>query len=253
MDNRVALAVRRLYRRRRRTVRVRGARHPIRSTAVFTLVLSAVMAATFIGLLEFRLRPVVEQLAARQVNNHVTARLNGVLSPLVTVNGALVEMQRGADGEILGLSMDTQQLNQIRGQVVQAALDTLAQVDVHTLGVPLGSLFDFDLLWAKGPVVEVHSLVAGTVTTVVRTEFQSAGINQTLHRVLLDVEVPLAVLLPGSRGYTVAQLTLCMAETVVVGKVPQTYLNLSDTLGGEEDGGKTGDFAAAAGAGAGGL
>lgn len=250
MDNRVSLAVRRLYRRRRRTVQVRGARHPVRNTAVATLILSAAMAATFIGLLEFRLRPVVEQLAARQVNNHVTARLNGVLSPLVSGNGNLVEIQRGTDGEILALSADTQQINQIRGQVVQAALDTLAQVEVHTLGVPLGSLFDFDLLWAKGPEVEVHSLVAGTVTTQVRSEFQSAGINQTLHRVLLDVEVPLAVLLPGSRGYTVAQLTLCMAETVVVGKVPQTYLNLS---GGEEHGGKTGDFAAAAGAGAGGL
>ena len=252
MDNRVSLAIKRIYRRRRRAVRSRSTlvRHPVRNTALITLVLAAVMALTFISLLEFRLRPVVEQLAARQVNNHVTTQLNAALSELLTGEGNLVDIQRGADGEILAVSGNMERINQIRGQVVQAALDTIAAIDVHTLGVPMGSLFDFDLLWAKGPVIEVHSLVAGTVSTQVRSEFQSAGINQTLHRVLLDVEVPLTVLLPGSRGHTTAQITLCAAETVIVGKVPQTYLNLS---GGEEHGRKTGNFAAAAGAGAGGL
>lgn len=252
MDNPIFLAIKRMYRRRRRAVRSRPAsvRHPMRNTVLLTLALAAGMALTFISLLEFRLRPVVEQLAARQVNNHVTAQLNSALSALVTGHSDLVDIQRSANGEILAVSGNMERINQIRGQVVQAALDTIAAMDVHTLGVPLGSLFDFDLLWAKGPVVEVHSLVAGTVSTQVRSEFQSAGINQTLHRVLLDVEVPLTVLLPGSRGHTVAQITICAAETVIVGKVPQTYLNLS---GGEEHGGKTGDFPAEAGAGAGGL
>ena len=250
MDDRVSLMFKRACRRRRRGLPPRSAGHPARNTVLATLLLAAGMALTFISLLEFRLRPVVEQLAARQVNNHVTARLNAALSVLMAGDGALVEIQRGPEGEILALTGDMDAINRIRGQVVEAALDTLAQVDVHTLGVPLGSLFDFDLLWAKGPVVEVHCLVAGTVSTGVRSEFQSAGINQTLHRVLLDVEVPLTVLLPGSRGQTTARLTLCAAETVIVGKVPQTYLNLS---GGEEHGRKTGDFNAAAGAGAGGL
>lgn len=252
MDNRVSLTIKRLYRRRRRTVRSTrtGQRHPVRNTALVTLLLAAGIAVTLISLLEFRLRPVVEQLAARQVNNHVTARLNAALSQLVTENGDLVEIQRGEDGEILAVSGNMERINQIRGQVVQTALDTVAAIDVHTLGVPLGSLFDFDLLWAKGPVIEVHSLVAGTVSTRVRSEFQSAGINQTLHRVLLDVEVPLTVLLPGSRGHTTAQITVCAAETVIVGKVPQTYLNLS---GGEINGSQTGSGASASGAGPGGL
>lgn len=252
MDNRVSLAIKRLYRRRRRTVRTcTGQRqHPVRNTALVTLLLAAGMALTFISLLEFRLRPVVEQLAARQVNNHVTAQLNAALSQLMTENGDLVEIQRGADGEILAVSGNMERINQIRGQVVQTALNTVASIDVHTLGVPLGSLFDFDLLWAKGPVIEVHSLVAGTVSTQVHSEFQSAGINQTLHRVLLNVEVPLTVLLPGSRGDTVAQITVCAAETVIVGKVPQTYLNLS---GGEINGSQTGSGTLASGAGAGGL
>lgn len=248
MDNRISLFLKRFYRRRR--LAARGVSRSVRSTASTTLLLAACLSVVFIGLLEFRLRPVVEQMAARQVNNHVTAKLNTALSTLVIENRDLITIERAPDGEILALSGDMERINQMRAQVVQAALDTLRQVDVHTLGVPMGSLFDFDLLWAKGPVVEVHSLVAGTVTADIRSEFRSAGINQTLHRMLLDVEVPLTVLLPGSRSQTTAKLTLCASETVIVGKVPQTYLNLS---GGEEHGRNTGDFAAAAGAGAGGI
>lgn len=253
MDNRVSLTIKRIYRRRRRKgsapVSVRRRSKCLRAAQI-TLLLAVGLAVCFISLLELRLRPVVEQLAVRQVNNHVTARLNAALSGIETGSGELVNIQRDADGSITAVTGDMERVNQIRGQVVQVALDTIAAIDVHTLGVPLGSLFDFDLLWAKGPVVEVHSLVAGTVTADVRSEFRSAGINQTLHRVLLDVEAPLTVLLPGSRGTTVVQVTVCVAETVIVGKVPQTYLNMA---GGETNGTQTGSAAAAAGAGAGGL
>lgn len=252
MDNRVSLTIKRIC-HRRRSGRVHMWHHREAGcihVARITLLLAFVLAVCFISLLEIRLRPVVEQLAARQVNNHVTAKLNATLSDMKTGGGELIDIQRDADGTITAVSGDMERINQLRAQMVQAALDTIAAIDVHTLGVPIGSLFDFDLLWAKGPVIEVHSLVAGTISADIRSEFRSEGINQTLHRVLLDVEVPLTVLLPGSRGTTVACVTVCMAETVIVGKVPQTYLNLS---GGEEHGRKTENFAAAAGAGAGGL
>lgn len=250
MDNYLFLVIKRTYHRHRRK-RYPAAYKKCRCCNPFliTLILAAVLAASFIGLLEFRLRPVAEQLAGRQVNNLVTARLNAALSELSANYNRLVEIQRSADGTITAVTADMEQMNRIRSQAVQVSLDTIAAVDVHTLGVPLGSLFDFDLLWAKGPDIDVHSLVAGTVSTNVHSEFQSAGINQTLHRIMLDVEVPLAVLLPGSSGKTQVSVCVCVAETVIVGQVPQTYLN----LGGEESGHKTGSGAAAAGAGAGRL
>lgn len=251
MDNRLFLAVKRLCRRhRRRRVPVSQKKSLRWTPAQATLLLALALAVSFISLLEFRLRPVAEQLAGRQVNNLVTAQLNAALSELSSDYSGLVEMQYSDDGTITAVTGNMEQLNRIRSQAVQVSLDTIASIDVHTLGIPLGSLFDFDLLWAKGPNIQVHSLVAGTVSTRVHSDFRSAGINQTLHRVLLDVNVPLTVLLPGSRGETVVSVTVCVAETVIVGQVPQTYLNLA---GGEEIGRETGSGAAAAGAGAGGL
>ena len=252
MENRLSLTIKRCYRRHagsgRRGCSRRRSKHC--NPAILTLVLALAMAVWFISLLELRLRPVVEQLAARQVNNLVTAQLNDALSTMSKEYTGLVTIQRGADGAITAVSSDMDRVNEIRSRAVQAALDTIAAIDVHTLGVPLGSLFDIDLLWARGPVIQVHSLVAGTVNTHVHSDFQSAGINQTLHRVLLDVNVPLAVLLPGIKGETVVCVTVCVAETVIVGQVPQTYLNMA---GGDRNGLQTGSSAAEAGAGAGGL
>lgn len=250
MDNGLSLFIKRTCRRHRhRGCSAAAKRGRGWNPLLITLLLAAALAAAFISLLEVRLRPVAEQLASRQVNNLVTERLNAALGELSANYSSLIEIQRAADGTISAVTADMEQMNRIRSQAVRVALDTVSAVDVHTLGVPLGSLFDFDLLWAKGPDIDVHSLVAGTVSTEVRSDFRSAGINQTLHRIMLDVEVPLTVLLPGSSGKTVVTVSVCVAETVIVGQVPQTYLN----LGGKESGRKTGSGAAAPGTGAGGL
>lgn len=250
MENRLWLSLRRFCRRRRHPYRHSPGRLSHLGPMKITLLLALVLSVYFIALLELRLRPVVEQVAARQVNNRVTAQLNAALSGLQAGYNNLVEIQRGEDGAITAVTSNMEQVNHIRTQGVQVVLDTISTIDVHTLGIPLGSLFDFDLLWAKGPEIQVHSLVAGTVNTQVYSDFRSAGINQTLHRILLDVEVPLAVLLPGSRAETLVCVTVCVAETVIVGRVPQTYLNMA---GGDTNERQAGSGTAAAGADTGGI
>jgi len=251
MENRLLLAFRRFFRRRRRPSRKYVHRKPVRLNPLqITLLLALVLSVYLIALLELRLRPVAEQLAVRQVNNRVTAQVNAAVSGLQAGGDRLIEIQRGEDGTITAVTSDMDQLNRIRAQGVQVALDAIAAIDVQTLGIPLGSLFDFDLLWAKGPEVEVHSLVAGTVNTEIYSDFRSAGINQTLHRILLELEIPLTVLLPGSRVETTVCVTVCAAETVIVGRVPQTYLNMA---GGNTNEPQTGSRAAAAGTDTGGL
>ena len=214
---------RRLYRHR-----VKGRRRnklPF-SPFLLTVLLGIVMAAGFISFLELRLRPVVEELAIHQVNNRVTADINTALGSMEAEYDSLVNIQRDADDRIMAITSDMASINELRSQVVEKVLGTISAIDVHDLGVPLGSLFDLDLIWAKGPEIQVHSLVAGTVSARVSSEFTSSGINQTLHRIVLDVEVPLTVLLPGIVVKTQADASVCVAETVIVGRVPETYFSL---------------------------
>lgn len=215
---------------------------------VCTLLIAVALSAGIISFLELRLRPVAAQLAVRQVHNKVTAQLDQALYDVPVDYDKLVQLQQDSTGAVLAITSDPGQVNLLRASVSKAALEAIAAVDVHTMGVPLGSLFELDLLWAIGPTIRVRSLTAGTVSTQVRSEFLSAGINQTLHRILVDVTVPLTVLLPGDRADTQVSTSVCLAETVIVGQVPETYLDWSGNIGLQ-----AGDRAAAPGAGTGGI
>ena len=105
-----------------------------------------------------------------------------------------------------------------------AALDALEGVDVSQIQIPLGSLLDFDLVWGLGPTMKVHAMTVGTVEGEFSSEFSSAGVNQTLHKISLDLEVPLTLMLPGGAVETVCRTSVPVAETVIVGQVPQVFL-----------------------------
>ena len=231
MKDMLGVWLRRCYRRHtrpRQLPRPGGGRGRPGCPPWLTAALGIGLAALLICGVDAKLRPVVEALTVAQVDNQITQQINDTLSQSLLSwdisYSDLVTVQRDSDGTISALSSDMGQLNRLRSQVVAAVLDTIQAADVHTLGVPVGSLFNLELLWARGPRIQVKSLVAGTVSVEVNSQFQSTGINQTLHRILLDIRIPLTILLPGGGVETELTTSLCVAETAIVGQVPDTYL-----------------------------
>ena len=224
--DRMFLALRRIrHKRRQRTGGLcRNKRNILLRPVLVVVVCVTVSAAAFMGILELRLRPVVEKIALHQVNNLVTAQVNRSVLSMDGEYDGLVEIQRDETGRITAVRNNMARVNRLRDRIASQVLDTVSALDVHELGVPLGSLFDVDLLWAKGPKIRVHSLVVGLVSTQVNSQFYASGINQTIHRVLLDINIPLTVLLPGIVLETTVNTSVCVAETVIVGSVPSTYL-----------------------------
>ncbi len=218
----------------RRRLRGAGNTHLVRfNPLLVTVILGTAFACSGIGLLELRLRPVVEELAVVQVQNRVAGDINAALSGISIDYETLVNTRQDQEGAVLAVTTNMAEVNHLRNQVADRVLAAVENIDVHELGVPLGSLLDMDLVWAKGPAIRVHSLVAGTADVQAHSEFTAAGINQTLHRILLDVNVPLTVILPGISVDTHVSVQVCVAETVIVGRVPQTLLGLPRTSGTE--------------------
>ena len=91
------------------------------------------------------------------------------------------------------------------------------------LAVPVGSLLPIEPTWARGPELHLRALALGTASAEFESEFTSAGINQTRHRLWLELSVPVTVLLPGGGEEVAVDSRLCVAETVIVGQVPQTW------------------------------
>ena len=222
MDRRL----RRFVRRVRGTLR-RGGPPPWLVTGLAGLL----VAAGLIGALESRLRPMVVAAAQAQTQNEMTRVVEDAIWNQLEESGVgyadLVTIQRGEDGAITAVTTDTAALNRLRAQLLGAALAALEGVDVTQIQIPLGSLLDFDLLWGLGPTVKVHAMTVGTAAGEFSSEFSSAGVNQTLHRISLELEIPLTLMLPGGRAEAVCRTDVPIAETVIVGRVPDTYLQLS--------------------------
>ena len=195
---------------------------------VLTLMLGIVVAVAIIVVLGMRIRPVAALAARAQAENAVNRTVEEAvlldLSQRTVGYGDFVSIQRDSDGAITALITDMAAMNVLRGQLLECVLEKLEGMHVSDIHIPLGSLLDIDVLWAKGPELKVHSMSVGTVTAEFESEFTGAGVNQTLHRIWLEVSVPLTLILPGDRVDAQVDTRLCIAETVIVGKVPQAYL-----------------------------
>lgn len=198
--------------------------------ALITLAVALIVAAAIITLLENKLRPVVAEIASAQAQNTMTAVVeNAVTTGLAArqVSYAdFITVQRDGEGGITALTTDMARMNQLRAELIASILEALEGVDVSEVAVPLGSLFDLEPLWAKGPAIKARAMTVGTVRAEFDSQLTSAGVNQTLHRIWMEVDVPMTLLLPGGAAETVLHTRLCVAETVIVGKVPDTYLQL---------------------------
>ena len=197
---------------------------------LLTLGAALIVAASVIALLEYKLRPVVAEIASTQVQNTMTAVVEGAVTADLAARQVsyadFVTIQRDEGGAITALTTDMARMNLLRAELTAAILKALEGVDVSDIEVPIGSLFDLEPLWAKGPALKAKAITVGTVRAEFDSQLTSAGVNQTLHRIWIEVEVPMTLLLPGGEVATSLHTQLCVAETVIVGRVPDTYLQV---------------------------
>ncbi len=200
---------------------------PLRRLWLPLTALAGVGAALLlIAQLNARLRPILLELAVTQTANRITAAIDSAVSDQAVAYGDLVTLERSAGGDIVALTSNMAQANRLRAQLLDAALTALEGVESLEMGVPLGTVCDWDLLSGVGPDVNVRVLYTGTASAEFANEFSTAGINQTCHRIFFQIDADITVLLPGRQVGTTVETRVCVAETVIVGKVPETYLQI---------------------------
>lgn len=194
--------------------------HPV----LVTVAVAVILSSGLIGALENRLRPVLQTVAQIQTKNAVTAVIEEAILSELERQGVgypdLVRVNRGEDGTITSITTDMAAMNRLRSTLVEQLLSCVAQIDEEAIAIPMGSLIDSELMWGRGPTIKVRAFTVGSVSSEFRSEFLAAGLNQTLHKIWLELSVPTTILLPGIRMEVTADTRLCVAETVIVGKVP---------------------------------
>ena len=102
-------------------------------------------------------------------------------------------------------------------------------VSARELSIPIGTLTGSALLAGRGPRISVRMESVGSSSARFENRFDSAGINQTNHQIALEVDVSVSILLPGFTTATTVSTAVTVAETVIVGSVPETYTYFSTT------------------------
>lgn len=161
----------------------------------------------------------------------VTGTVNRLVSMAVTdaVNSGkiqyseLINFEKDNDGKITALRSNIAEFNRLQAFITQDVLQRLNQTGETILSIPLGTLMGSALLAGRGPYFDVKMQTVGSCTARLENQFTDAGINQTTHSILLYVNVSVSILLPGFRTYTKVSNVYSVAETVIVGAVPESY------------------------------
>lgn len=203
--------------------------------AVLPVGLALALAFLLLGGLNGRLRPVLEAKATSQATNLMTQAIDAAVDNCLQENhlnyADFVTVETDTAGKVTSLTSNTAANSRFKRQVVEAVIRQLSAIDSDALGVPLGSLTGHPLLSGAGPRVRVKVDSVGDVTAGYVNSFEAAGVNQTVHRVSLEITATMRLFLPGEILPVSVTSSVCVAETVIVGETPDTYLNLEKGTG----------------------
>ena len=180
-----------------------------------------------------RMRPLLESLATTRVSNTVNRIIFEAVNEAIQ-NGdisyeRLISLEKDSEGKITAVHSNMAAFNRLQAQILDIILAKIDQVSARELSIPIGTLTGSALLAGRGPRIRVRMESVGSSTARFNNQFESAGINQTKHQIILEVEVSVAILLPGFTTATKVSTAVTVAETVIVGAVPDTYTYFSTT------------------------
>ena len=138
----------------------------------------------------------------------------------------LFTLEKDKDGNITMIKSNIIAINEIISDVAVKIQNTINQRGRENIEIALGSFTGFKLLSGKGPGVPIKISSIGNVETDLRSEFSEKGINQTLHRVYLQVDCEVSILTPCNSITEKVSNQVLLIENVIVGKIPSTYYNL---------------------------
>lgn len=195
-----------------------------RTFLALSLLLAA--AAVLAGCLAFR--SLVTELAVSSAQDAVILSVNSIVKDIMTGGdfdpGELVALEKDVAGNVTAVTTNVAAVNTLAARVLERAVFQTAEKHI-TVGIPLGNLVGSTLLAGKGPSIPVELIMLSSSAAGFRSELTTAGINQTRHQILLDLKVGVSLLMPWRTVGTEVDTEILVSETVIVGAVPESYMN----------------------------
>ena len=188
--------------------------------------------AMCLGLLTLRFQRIFMEYAVNVCEDSAIEEINTLMEDEVFSHpdefADLVVLERDSDNHITALRTDIIAVGKVKARIVNGLFDRLDYLEETQTEVPLGTVFAPSLFTGMGPRVKVGLAGLTQMEAQFVSAFTSAGINQTKHQIYLVVDVYVSILLPGFSTTTKFSNTYSVAETVIVGSVPDNYTYFSN-------------------------
>ena len=200
-----------------------------RSGRGLTLLLLLLGLGLFLSGAAMFLKRISCQIAVSDASDIVISRVNAVITELMASGDydreTFVHLEKNSEGEIVAVSSNMARINALSAEILERVVGATENrtLDVR---VPLGNLTGFSLLMGRGPGVPVEIIMMTSSHVAFQNNVVTAGINQTKHQITLQVIVDIDILIPWGTESTQVVTEVMIADTVVIGKVPDTYLNM---------------------------
>lgn len=183
---------------------------------------------------DMRMTPVINTLALSRAQNLATVIINNTVSELLAEdNGGfdeLIEIEYDENGKIAALKSDSVQMNKLKSLISVRITKAIGEIEESRISIAAGTLTGSTFLTGRGPKIDLNVHISCSCSIEVRNTFNYSGINQTMHKAMLDVTTNVYVLSVGETLSSQVFTSIPVAETVIIGQIPEIYAGKDDSL-----------------------
>ncbi len=191
------------------------------------------MSLSSFWLIDFRIRPSLKELAevkARQIAiENIHSIIQNKIAPELEYS-KLVELRLTGDGKVAYLEPKTAVINRISAAATLTVQEHLKKLRSETVQIPMGQIFGLKTLASYGPLLPVKIIPIGVVESSIKDQFDSVGINQVRHKIFIIIKTTIKMVVPLVKEEIVINTDVPLAETIIMGEVPNLYLGTGGTI-----------------------
>lgn len=137
----------------------------------------------------------------------------------------LIEYKLDSDGKIIAVNANVSVMNKLNNSISEALFEKMTNLEHIFIKLPLGSFLSSNFFSGVGPEIPVEVVLLNRINTEYHTDFSSTGINQSRHRIVINVTCDIGILSRLSNNVHTVNVEVPIAETIIIGNVPTTYFD----------------------------
>ena len=174
--------------------------------------------------------PIIISVGEAKIKSLATRSINAAVNEVIIMGysyNSLINITFDNNGDVVLIEANAMEINKLSKEIATTSQTRLDLIGEQGVGIPIGSLSGIPLFMGQGPDIRFKLFPVGSITCTYSSQFITAGVNQTNHKIYADISSTVNVVLPIDNKQINTKTQILIAESIIVGKVPDVYLNSS--------------------------